>query len=249
MTATAPAAPLVAAATASPAAASPRPGGEALPAVAWIGTHGLVPPTLAGQPGFVRHPDSDDFLLTPGALDARLCIVELALGGVPGLELLGLLSRRSEARLLALAGDAAAAYVDALDAGADLVLALDAPPEHLLAAVRALRRRAAGPVAGGAAWRLHPGRRCLVGPDGATIALSDAELEVMRCFAEHPQHRATRAELVARLWGEGAEAMDGALQATIYRLRKRLEQAGARRAPVQALSRLGYEFRAPLLLG
>jgi len=39
------------------------------------------------------------------------------------------------------------------------------------------------------------------------------------------------------------------LHATLYRLRKRIEQSGQSLVPVHAVARVGYEFRAPLVRG
>lgn len=83
-------------------------------------------------------------------------------------------------------------------------------------------------------------------PDGATIPLSDTDLTILRCFVANGG-KADRQALIERLWGAEAGAMDNALHATVYRLRKRIEQAGQTRAPLHAVSRVGYEFRAPLV--
>ena len=57
-----------------------------------------------------------------------------------------------------------------------------------------------------------------------------------------------REALLQRLWGGEAQDMDNALHATVYRLRKRMEKNGRLLSPLQAVPRVGYEFRAPLRL-
>jgi DNA-binding response OmpR family regulator len=220
-----------------------------VPHVAWVGAEGAVPAALAAAGVVTRHADSDTFLLAPGALDAALYVVELAVPGVPAPELLKLLRRRRPgAGIVALSAQPDADFVAALDAGADLLLPLQPGAGQLEAALRALARRACG-SAPLPPWRLLEAQRQLLAPNGAPVALSDAELVVMRCFADAPDRRVPRQQLIGELWGDDAGAMDSALQTMLYRLRRRIEQAAGGPAPIHAVSRVGYEFRAPLQRG
>lgn len=217
--------------------------------LAWIGAD-LAPPAAGAGP-CTHYQDSDDFLLAPQAFEHGFYVVQLVQRGVAGVDLIRLIRRRSTAAILALCNAAQDDYVAALELGADMVLACDAPPAHLRAAIAALRRRlglAAAAATTPAPWTLHEARSLLQAPDGRTIALSDSDLAIMRCFAAAAGAQVSRQLLVERLWGASAGAMDNALHATVYRLRKRIEQAGQALAPVHAVSRVGYEFRAPLVL-
>lgn len=224
----------------------------AAPALAWIGTGVAAPAALAGAG--THYEDSDDFLLAPGAFEHGFYVVQLAQRGVSGIDLIRLIRRRSTAGILALCNAAQDDFVAALEVGADMVLGAEAPPAHLRAAIAAVHRRAGGATAAAAAaaavpapWTLHEALSQLQAPDGRTIALSDSDLTIMRCFAAAEGGQVSRQLLVERLWGASAGAMDNALHATVYRLRKRIEQAGQALAPVHAVSRVGYEFRAPLV--
>ena len=230
-----------------PASSTPPP--PPARSLAWIGADIAPPAALADA--CTRFEDSDDFLLAPGAFEQGLYVVQLAQRGVAGLDLIRLIRRRSEAGIVALCNAARDDYVAALELGADLVLGGDTPPAQLLAAIAALRRRVGLATAATPApspWRLHEARALLQAPDGSTIALSDSDLTILRCFAAAAGGQVSRQLLVERLWGASAGAMDNALHATVYRLRKRIEQAGQALAPVHAVSRVGYEFRAPLVL-
>lgn len=224
-------------------------------ALAWIGPQ---PPAEALPTRLWRlWPDSDAFLLSPDAYAQPLYVVQTRQRGVAGLALITLLRERTEAGIVALARRPSAELPAALDAGADLVLPADAPPEHLLAALRAVQRRCGAQQAQAARaalpvdlpWTLLEDTSVLQSPDGARIPLSGAELQVMQCFAAAPGHRVERRLLLERLWGAGTGPMDNALQATLYRLRRRIEQASRWPAPVHAVARVGYEFRAPLKVG
>lgn len=189
--------------------------------------------------------DSDDFLLAPNAFDFNFFVVHLVQRGVRGIDLIRFIRRRSAAGMLALSNRAGDDFVAALDAGADMVLSQDAPVEHLSAAINAVQRRLR--QAAPAAWTLFEERAVLQAPDGTQIPLSDSDLAIMRCFAAADGGRVDRQVLMEQLWGSHAASMDNALHATLFRLRKRIEQAGQALVPVHAVSKVGYEFRAPLV--
>ncbi|URI06400.1 winged helix-turn-helix domain-containing protein [Aquincola tertiaricarbonis] len=200
--------------------------------------------------------DSDEFLLSPHAFGHPLYLVQTRQRGIGGIALMKVLRQRTDAGIVALSRRPQAELPAALDAGADIVLPLSAPAAHVLAAVRAVQRRcaqqsaqtvrAALPV--DLPWTLQPEGHCLLTPDGTRVVLSASELVVMRILAQAPRHRVERRELLQQLWGEQAGEMDNALQAMLYRLRRRIEQASRWPAPVHAVARVGYEFRAPLKL-
>lgn len=204
--------------------------------------------------------DSDDFLLAPNAFEFDFYVLHLSQRGVRGIDLIRLIRRRSSAGIVALSdghedGHPHAHHKDfalALDSGADMVLSHATPAGDLAAAIKAVRRRmqlsdASSP--GHGSWTLLDERAVLQAPDGTQIALSASDLAIMRCFAEAEGGKVDRQMLVERLWGRSAGPMDNALHATLYRLRKRIEQSGQALVPVHAIARMGYEFRAPLIRG
>lgn len=194
--------------------------------------------------------DSDDFLLSPRAFDFPFYVVCLAQQGVPGLDLIRLIRRRCSVGLLAISNREEEGFVAALEAGADMVLRHDAPEDHLRAAIHAVVRRSGvgAQAVPQAPWRLLEKQAVLQAPDGTQIALGESDLAIMRCFARAEGCRVARSVLIESLWGGGGKgSMDNALHVTLYRLRKRIEQAGQALAPVHSVSKVGYEFRAPLV--
>lgn len=217
--------------------------------VAWIGLHG--PASVAGLP-VQRFEDSDDFLLSAAPHGWGAYVVEGEQRGVAASDLIRLLRRRCDAPLLLLSAAPARDFVPGLKAGADMVLPLDVPRTHVAAALAAVQRRA-GPYGALATradvpWRLEAARGVLVAPDGSQVALTEADRVILAACAQAPDRRVSREELARRLWGEVHEGMDNALHATVYRLRKRIESGGRLLSPLQAVPRLGYEFRARLEL-
>jgi len=216
--------------------------------LAWVGPSNGAFQALARMVTLFE--DSDEFLLRADAFEFDVFIVCLTQQGVRGIDLIRLIRRRSSAGVVALCNHEHDDYVLALDFGADMVLDADAPPDHLLAAIAALRRRMCqGHASTHGLWTLLEDRSILQAPDGTLIPLSESDLVIMHCFVEAEGGRVERAVLIERLWGPGTQSMNNALHATLYRLRKRIEQSGQVLVPVHAVSRLGYEFRSPLVRG
>lgn len=217
--------------------------------LAWVGCAPAPPWPDAAH--VTQFSDSDDFLLAHRSFDFPFYVVCLSQRGVPGLDLIRLIRRRSSAGILAISNLQGLGFASALEAGADMVLRQDTPEDHLHAAILAIQRRS-GPGAQAAAqvpWRLLEDQAILQAPDGTRIPLGDSDLAVMRCFAHTEGGRVARRALIESLWGGGADNMDNALHVTLYRLRKRIEQAGQPLVPVHSVPKVGYEFRAPLVRG
>ncbi|MGY4829897.1 response regulator transcription factor [Sphaerotilaceae bacterium SBD11-9] len=216
--------------------------------LAWIGPTRGAPRSLADA--VTSFEDSDDFLLAPNAFDFDFYVVQLAQRGVRGIDLVRLIRRRSPAGIVALGGKVPDDFVAALDSGADMVLPSDAPTAHLVAAIAAVRRRVHAPSARTPRpWTLLEAQAALEAPDGTQIPLSQSDLAIVACFADAEGGQVERRVLMERLWGADAThgSTENALHATVYRLRKRIEQAGQALVPVHAVAKVGYEFRAPLV--
>lgn len=221
--------------------------GQGAPDLAVLGDPRALPDDWTGLavPHLVFD-DSDRFLLSSAPFGMGLYVVLSRQRGVSALDLIRILRRRAAgAAVLALAEAWPDSLEPWLDAGADMVLPATLRAAELQAAIHALRRRQQ-PAAVNGPWRLQQSASALALPDGQQIALSEAERTLLACLAEAPQHRVRRQALVEQLWGGEAEAMDNALRALVYRLRRRIERAWPAGAPLHAVSGVGYEFRAPL---
>ena len=220
---------------------------QGAPDLAVLGDPRALPDGWAGAA--VAHrvfDDSDQFLLSSAPFGMDLYLVLPRQRGVQALDLIRILRRRAPgAAVLALADAWPGSLEPWLDAGADMVLPATLRIAELQAAINALRRRLR-PVAATGPWRLLQSESAFSLPDGQRIPLSEAERTLLACLAEAPRHRAPRQALVEQLWGGEAEAMDNALRALVYRLRRRIERAWPAGAPLHAVSGVGYEFRAPL---
>ncbi len=192
--------------------------------------------------------DSHDLMALADPYGYDFYVVDLMLPGIDGVNLIKLLRRRTNAGVLVVSGRLAAdVFREVVTAGADMYLVKPVQFEQVEIAIEAVQRRAAGSTATQEmAWTLDRRARQLVAPDGARVELSDADRALLECFFEANGDVVTR-ETLRRSLGkpEDEDGGDG-LNATIYRLRRRIERATPSVVPLQSRSRVGYVFRAPL---
>lgn len=192
--------------------------------------------------------DSNDLLAHADPYRYDFYVVDLNLPGVDGVNLIKVLRLRSSAGILVVSGQLGAnVFAQVMDAGADMYLAKPVQFEQVAIAVKAVQRRAATSGTGNATWRLDRRAQQLLAPDGARIDLSETDLTVVECFVSANGEAVSREALRSRL-GQGGEDSADSLNATIYRLRRRIEKATPATVPLQSKSRVGYVFRAPLQL-
>lgn len=191
--------------------------------------------------------DSNDLLAHADPFGFEFFVTDLMLPGVDGTELIRVLRKRSNAGVLAISGRLAAdTFKEVITAGADMYLTKPVQFDQVALAIEAVQRRVGVADAPQSTWRLDRRMGQLVAPDGARVDLSAADRALMECFVEAGGEVVSRESLVQRL-GKGAEhrASDG-LNATIFRLRRRIERATPATVPLQSKSGVGYAFRAPL---
>jgi DNA-binding response OmpR family regulator len=191
--------------------------------------------------------DSDDFLVAEQAYNFDFYIVDLQLPGVNGLDVVRLLRRRVQAGIVVVTGQEGTDVVDSvLDAGADMYVLKPAPFEQVGIAVRAVHQRNSRAAATSSTWRLDAKARTLTAPGGVCVPLGENDLVVMNCFIGSGGQTVSHAHLCQQLGREATDETANWLHATIYRLRRRVEAAGAEPLPLNSQSRVGYVFRLPL---
>ena len=136
-----------------------------------------------------------------------------------------------------------------LDAGVDDVV----PPPHSAASVllrrRVLRHRRAGPPERPTRIRfgsleIDPETR-EVSTGGPRVHLSQRELDLLLRLAHRKGGAAHREELIREVWLE-LDATGSALDATVHRLRRRLEGRGLSPSIVQTVRGVGYRLAPEL---
>jgi len=212
--------------------------------------------------GFVVDAATDGVQMRERMAQARpdAVVLDLMLPGEDGLSLARSLRRDSEALpilMLSARGEEIDRVVG-LEVGADDYLAKPFSPRELLARLRALLRRARpaataqgpGGGAGEAARLLHFGPFALdtaawrLLRDGAEVALSTAEFELLRVFAENPNRVLSRDALIERLKGYERDAFDRSIDVRVTRLRRKIEDDPAHPVYIRTVRGEGYLFNA-----
>lgn len=191
--------------------------------------------------------DSNDLLahVDPYAYD--FYVVDLMLPGVDGVDLIKVLRKRSDVGLLVVSGRLAPdVFKQVIRAGADMYLAKPVQFEQVALAIEAVQRRVGAASATPTPWKLDRRSSQLVAPDGARIELSPVDLALIECFAAADGAVVSREALRQRLGKAGEDEAPDSLNATIYRLRRRIERATPSLVPLQSKSGVGYLFKAQL---
>ena len=141
------------------------------------------------------------------------------------------------------AHDIAAGY----NSGADIYLPKPTTFDGLDSAIQSLSRRIHPPVAPADQLTLKQASRQLQGPT-ALVDLSQYEYMLLTAFAIAKNHRLENWQLM-EITGKDAEAASkSALEGQIVRLRRKLEQAGAKLPSIKAIRGIGYQLCVPLVI-
>jgi two-component system, OmpR family, response regulator len=194
--------------------------------------------------------DSNDLLTVQGPFDYAFYVLDLMLPGIDGVDLIKLLRRRTQAGVVVVSGKLAPDVFDqVMRAGADMYLAKPVRFEQVAIAIESVHRRAQpARTDKGTTWRLDEWARKLLAPDGAVVDVSEADIALLQCFVRANGEVVTRDTLNQHLSQiKGRSDQDG-LNATIFRLRRRIEKATPDTVPLQTKARVGYVFKAPLMV-
>ena len=203
---------------------------------------------LRGQGAKVHvYPDSNDLLAYQDPYRYDFYVLDLMLPGVDGVELIKVLRRRTDVGLLVVSGrQASDVFRQVITAGADMYLPKPVQFEQVALAIHAVQRRVQASTSAQTVWRLDLRARQLIAPDGGRVDLSDTDVMLMECFLAAGGEVVSRETLRQRLGRDVDKDGPDSINATIYRLRRRIERATPLLVPLQSRSRVGYVFKAPL---
>jgi two-component system KDP operon response regulator KdpE len=182
-----------------------------------------------------------------------LIMLDLGLPDRDGTDFIRLVRRESETPILVLsARDTERTKVEALELGADDYVTKPFGTAELLARLRALLRRSAGPAAD-AVGRLAAGPLVLdavhhsVTVAGHPVDLTPREFEVLRILLTHQGRLVTRGRLLRAVWGEAYQGEDHYVHVYVSQLRRKLAAAdvgGSLRDLIITEPGVGYRVRA-----
>ena len=181
-----------------------------------------------------------------------LCIVDLGLPDIDGIELIRQIGRLSSCGMLILTGrDHPIDRVMGLELGGDDYVTKPFDARELVARVRSiLRRRAVAPADGAPlqrrhanfmGWTLDCASNTLRAPDGSDHFLGTAEAQVLRAFVERPHQILNREQLLGQ---RDLSPLDRSIDVRISRIRRKLEADPQNPKIIKTVYGAGYMFTA-----
>ncbi len=196
----------------------------------------------------------------------HLCILDLGLSDCNGLEIAMNLRRTSDVGIIILTGRSSEMdQVIGLEVGADDYIAKPFRTRELVARVRSVLRRvranvnmignlnapinrshAPGEPAGARnistfdGWTIDYSARRLHAPDGAEVALTTAEFNLMAALSRHPNHVLSRDQIMDAVKGPDWASYDRAIDGIVSRLRQKLLAAGSFGDMLKTVRGVGY---------
>jgi two-component system OmpR family response regulator len=181
-----------------------------------------------------------------------LLILDVMLPGEDGLSLCRKVRAESQTPIIMLT--ARGEDVDrilGLEMGADDYLAKPFNPRELLARINAvLRRQAAAHTASATdatalsflGWRIDFRLRELRNPDGARVAMTSAEFDLLRTFCERPGRVLSRDSLLDLTQGRSAGSFERSIDVLVSRIRRKIEADPQDATMIKTVRSGGYMF-------
>lgn len=165
--------------------------------------------------------------------DVDLVVLDVMLPGESGFSICGRVRTSSNIPILMLTalGDDVDRIVG-LEIGADDYVTKPFNPRELIARIRALLRRArahgaiptqrAGPMRF-AGWRLFPGERKLLSPEGVRVTTTSAEFDLLMAFCLRAGEVLSREQLLELTHGGLAGPIERSVDVHVSRIRQKIE--------------------------
>lgn len=198
---------------------------------------------------------AEDFLSAGSIETYDFFIIDLGLPQLDGVDLITLIRSRNNAGILVISGRVGPdAFISALTAGADMMLNKPVRFDQVFHAIQTIARRvpghsaAAAVAANGAGWRLTADRTSLLSPANVLIPLTPVEGRIITRLMESGQAAVSRADLTVAA-GISGDADQRNLDASVFRLRRKIEQQAKVPAPVRTAHGIGYQLAQPIAEG
>ncbi|HUJ51974.1 MAG TPA: response regulator transcription factor [Steroidobacteraceae bacterium] len=186
-----------------------------------------------------------------------LVLLDLRLRGEDGMQLLRRLRAESQIPVIILTGRAEEAdRIMGLELGADDYLTKPFSPRELLARIRTvLRRTHSGQEVHGApvcrayripGWELNLRTRRLTAADGADVALSNGEFNLLAALLATANRVVTRDQLIEMSRRYDNEVYDRAIDVAVLRLRRKIERNPAEPSIIVTERGIGYRIAVPV---
>lgn len=188
---------------------------------------------------------AEEFLQNGGIEGFDFFIIDLGLPGLDGVDLISMIRSRNQAGVLVISGRLGPdAFISALTAGADMVLNKPVRFDQVFQAIQTIMRRLQGntrsPTQRGE-WHILADGSTLISPGEEQIPLTPVEARLIACLRSAGLAPVSRTDLTdaAGISGETAQRN---LDATIFRLRRKIEQKAKAPAPLRTSHGIGYQL-------
>lgn len=186
------------------------------------------------------------------SLAPDLCIIDLGLPDMDGIELMQRVRAQTSCGILILTGRAYVSdRVMGLELGADDYVLKPFEPRELVARVRSILRRHDGAPAGSVTparqvaafcgWRFDLANNTLCAPNGDSSQLSTSEANLLKVFVKQPNRILQREQLLGT---RDLAATDRSIDVSISRLRRKLEPDAGSPSFIKTVYGAGYLFLA-----
>lgn len=195
-----------------------------------------------------------DILAEVGALQPVVCVVDLGLPDMSGLDVVRALYDRGFASIVLTVRGDLADKVLGLELGADDYLAKPFEARELVARINRIARRldraetARGHVAAFAGWQFDTAAHALTAPDGTAVRLSRAESQLLEILVRAPNRVLTR-DYLMEACGSATQAYDRSIDVRISRLRQKLLDDPTNPKLIRTIYGSGYLFASGVAWG
>jgi hemerythrin-like metal-binding protein len=190
----------------------------------------------------------DNLMATNGA---DVIILDLGLPDIDGIELLDRYGGRTDLAVVVMtARNTTKDRIEGYRHGADAYLTKPVDMRELVAVIdRAVQRLYSEPVDDPHAWAFSESLRTLTPPGGTPIELTELQVRLMGLFLPGRQtlQRTLIAEALNNKGFESEGSLDERIEASISRLRRRIEENGNTPSPIKTVRGVGYQFGAHLI--
>lgn len=193
-----------------------------------------------------------DLLRRLRSLSPDLCIIDLGLPDMDGIEVMQRVRAQSACGIMILTGRAHVSdRVMGLELGADDYVLKPFEPRELVARVRSILRRREASSSGNArqiaefsGWRFNTSNNTLTAPGGEEQVISTAEADLLRAFVSSPNRILQREQLMG---SRDLSPTDRSIDVRISRLRRKLEPDSDSPAFIKTVYGAGYLFLATVI--
>jgi DNA-binding response OmpR family regulator len=169
-------------------------------------------------------------------------IVDLGLPGIDGTDLTVMIRSRNPGGILIVSGRLGAdAFNSALTAGADMFVNKPVRFDQVTHAVSSIWRRFGEPRARTTSWKATHDFSALMSPAQLNISLTPMESKLMQKLVENAQIALSRTDLALAAGVAGSEDHRN-LDATFFRLRRKIERDAGCPSPFRTVHGVGYQL-------